>query len=120
MNDNQVISEWRGECRHEWKEYGARQMQGWYKICQKCGVELNTSNYKQFDVPDYTDPAAWDEALFDEIRKDGLVYVDFMEDMINTCKGDKGFLENDFMFELIRATPAQKAKALSKAIREGK
>lgn len=148
MNDNAVISEWRGECRHDTtskQETPACDNKGrvkWTKdirgrkspalgytitfLCHGCGAKFTgkVTTPKAYD----TDPAAWDEALYQEIEK-ATIHQEFSQHLCmilsgcEECRDEEdicGGAAFQVYFAFIRATPAQKAAALAKAIREGK
>ena len=104
MTDNERILKARGECRHG---------KGWVirgdgePICKVCGKPV-------FSAPNYdSDPAAWTLELYQWIESEGLVGT-FCDELYKRI--DVHMPCNSF--EFVRATPAQKAQALARAIEE--
>jgi hypothetical protein len=59
----------------------------------------------------------WTPELYQKIEDAGLI-DEFCEDLCKLVWPDE-FDQSQAMFEILRATPAQKASALAKAIKEG-
>jgi hypothetical protein len=113
MTPNEVISKWRGECRHNFPF--AVSPEG-NSQCSGCKEEYPPNNVQW--PPDYTtDPAAWTPELFDRIEEAGLkkkfvYHLGIQLDAgLHTSIAQFGWL-------YARSTPAQKAEALSRAIIE--
>lgn len=114
MTPNEIISKARGECRHEWIKKGRPHFHDYN--CSECNL---WENAPLSQAPDYsTDPSAWDSELYQWIEERGLA-TSFEAHLINIASNGK-YILGDIMagWELIKSTPAQKAEALSKAIRE--
>jgi hypothetical protein len=132
MTDNEVISEWRGECRHKGvykKSKNAIQCEcgGSYKDGHEWHWHLENvigrgaSESKILTRLDYDkNPAAWTPELFQKIKEAGLKSR-FLHALIGAryrqIEG-RVFTENGTWW-VASSTPEQKAAALSKAIREG-
>jgi len=112
MTANERISRWRGEKR----TCGPSKHPD---IC-KCGALRLKGGCLYDDAPDYTtDPAAWTPELWRAIYVEPMwfTFLDYL--CIATTGGslDRG-LQIHQLSEMLKATPAQKAEALSKAIAE--
>ena len=131
-NDNQSISEWLGECRHENLTQTRTSGHFWgvqYK-CPDCGYKGNghQSKYKERRLYD-SDPSTWTE-LFVKIEEAGYILSErFTENLCNIVNVgalamESGYheieVQYDELYLIVKATPAQKAKALTKAINESK
>lgn len=137
MTDNQIISERRGECRHENLE--SREVLEGVKItfpdtkdrligvyyCPDCELTLRRSSNLKPTVPDYsTNPAAWDSAMYEWIEGEGLanMFMSFLADVIPNCQSLHASVSRpkELAFMFTSSTPEQKAAALAKTIQEAK
>ncbi len=113
MTDNERISKWLGEClsTSTVNRFGKR-------CCIDCGREIEYGycyNYlKDYD----SDPSAWTPALYQKIEDADLEepFVHELRIINDHTLDDK--LSNMRIWELLKATPQQKAQALSRAIEE--
>lgn len=136
MSDNQIISDARGECRHEhtielsitlneqvseraWDEW--TESWWWCSECGKCDLFINMLNSNNYS----TDLSAWTPELFKWIKDNELMtelqywlYTYNSCDEEITCVGHSLVIGSVTMGQLIASTSAQKAKALAKAIKE--
>lgn len=120
MTDNQVISNARGECRHKWLTKQDA-MQGMYFICDKC--DKRWVGILPLDTDYSGDPSAWDDELYKWIEDEGLstemqywLYTYNCDDTEIQCVKHSLVIGSVTMWELIKASPAQKASALAIAI----
>ena len=118
MTDNERISKWRGECRHVFNRGG------YCNHCHKSDTELDWG-YKDSPRQDYSgDPSAWTPKLFERIRKKKLwemfsqnLYKPLdCSSLIQRPREAPDYINWHAVFALIKATPAQKASALARAI----
>ncbi len=120
--DNEVISKWRGECRHEGHHYENGRYGGFSK-CHTCGREDDDQYRFMDDVINYdSDPSAWTPELYQKIEDAGL-WKQFALNIV--CEHIPNFNEIKLYgkiintaWEGIKATPEQKASALARAIEE--
>ena len=123
QSDNQIISERRGECRHEHATDVGITIVDMRCICGAEAREPFTMS-ELYPVPDYsTDPAAWDSAMYEWIEGEGLwvLFLDCLKNIVYNVYTDN--VMHSFSREqwrLISSTTDQKAAALAKAIREYK
>jgi hypothetical protein len=116
MDNNSIISEARGECRH---------VDGFIAIrCPFLGfqcVKCNEQFKRKMKVTDYSDPSAWTPELYQWIESEGLwnTYLDYLCIATTGKSLDRG-LDIEQLTAMLKATPAQKAEALSRAIQEVK
>jgi hypothetical protein len=118
MTPNEVISRWRGECRHE-LTVTRDGME-----CS-CGAGWEGQDYGNYALmhkdsfstcPDYsTDPSAWDTALFDRIEEAGL-WIAFTKQLYFIVWNASHCTLSHW--RVIKSTPEQKSMALSRAIQE--
>jgi hypothetical protein len=108
MTPNEIISKARGECRHVFNRGG------YCNYCHKSDSELDWHLGKS--EQDYsTDPSAWDSELYEWIEE-RVLNLRMVELIIPLDCFERGF--PDIRWHILKSTPAQKAEALSKAIRE--
>jgi hypothetical protein len=122
MTPNEIISKARGECRHE-REY-ENHKSNYVLYSYKNGYRYRCSKCKKLYVnwPDntnYSDPSAWDSELYQWIEERGLV-AEFLKHLkyITQTNNMIGTVMEFAFWRIAKSTPAQKAEALSKAIRE--
>lgn len=117
MNDNQVIQKWRDKREGIKQDTCTRakpECMGMAVYGRELGKDACTCP-KITDI-DYTDPAAWDEALYQEIVERGLSYA--VSDNILGITNSRNVQESHIVWNVFAATPAQKAAALARAIKE--
>ena len=127
--NNQIISKWLGECRHELllklridiydmetEGYKVGWSTKWFNWCPICG---ECRHYDMDEIPDYkNDPAAWSADLYNKIDATAL-YVLFTSILKEMTVGTSiASLTARHAMRLLRATPSQKAEALARAIKE--
>lgn len=106
---NDTISRWLGECRHE----GGRK-------CTKCGQRVLRFPTVSALNKDYeNDESAWTQELYRKIEEAGL-RDKFVDQFIFLTGESDDTLINDFLFMWLslKSSPAQKAEALARAIKE--
>lgn len=122
MGNNEVISRARGDVSGLCKDGGLWEYwDGW--ICENCGAtgDWNTPEADEHDVPikKYdSDPAAWNEEMFTWIEGEGLANL-FGAHIIRVMGGS--FMKDGLtgaLYKAMKSTPAQKAEALVRAIKE--
>ena len=119
MTINERISKARGECRHKEFDFVKR-------ICLKCKLSIGKGIPISDIIPQYdSDPAAWTPELYQWIEDEGLdeqmqcwLYAVLHDEPEVYGKGQPIIIGSLFMWMIIKATPLQKATALSRAIEE--
>ena len=99
IDDNEVINKWLWKsCKHEWGINAGELMPS---ICRKCGMlsDYPTGVYKQ--------PVRWTPELFQMIEDAGLRH-----------KFAVGVNGNLSVWDALKSTPDQKARALAKVIKD--
>jgi len=116
---NQIISEWRGECRHTGLEGYFDTTGTDVKInCNNCGLSWVN---RDVTPPDYSTLTAWDDKLYGEIEEKVLlkIFVKHLHGLVYNIASD-GCLYSltRHLWEYAKASPEAKAIALAKAIKE--
>lgn len=115
---NEIISKWRGECRHE-REYEGKKS-NYMLYSYRKDYRYRCSKCKKFYVNwpvniNYSSLTAWDVDLYRAIEE-----ADLAGGMLDTlyCRGVVDAYKLVREFEYMRATPEAKASALAQAIEE--
>lgn len=124
MTDNERISKWRGECRHNNTDYSNHMVAGGYRKCLDCG-RVADGNYEcacfYDDVISYdSDPAAWTPELYKAIEDAELdiAYIFELGAVLKIFISEPTRLNARGIWLCHIATPAQKASALARVLEE--
>ena len=122
MNNNERVDQWWLEaCGYADEEIHEGMGRRYVNPVTQAGTNLGP-----IPIPRWNDPSAWTPKLFQKIEDAGLaeaftkkLFLDMGGKQLIYCPADApDRIEWDGIFHLIKATPAQKTAALSRALQE--